>query len=87
MLRLDETDRLRLATQRMVGQLLAPLWIFTAALVLRFVCGYRIEGRAEKRRRYQAGEPSAQAISTESTRVRWFAHKSRGRRFAARSAR
>jgi hypothetical protein len=54
MLRLDETDRRRLAAQRVVGHLLAPLWIFGAALVLRFVYGYRIEGRAEARAVYRA---------------------------------
>jgi hypothetical protein len=54
MMRLDETDRLRLATQRRVAHWLAPLWIFAAAAVLRWVCGYRIVGRAEARARYQA---------------------------------
>jgi 1-acyl-sn-glycerol-3-phosphate acyltransferase len=54
MLRLGETDRLRLAVQRAVGHLLAPLWIFGAALVLRFVCGFRIGGVAEARARYRA---------------------------------
>ncbi|HYB12746.1 MAG TPA: 1-acyl-sn-glycerol-3-phosphate acyltransferase [Myxococcota bacterium] len=54
MLPLDENARRRLATQRVVGHLLAPLWIFGAALVLRYVCGYRIVGRAEARARYRA---------------------------------
>ncbi|HBZ68731.1 MAG TPA: hypothetical protein DEP35_02865 [Deltaproteobacteria bacterium] len=54
MQRLDETDRLRLAVQRAVGHVLAPLWIFSAALVLRFVCGYRIAGLAEARACYRA---------------------------------
>jgi hypothetical protein len=54
MLRLDRTDRLRLAAQRVVGHLLAPLWIFGAAALLRFVCGYRIVGVAEARARYRA---------------------------------
>lgn len=54
MLRLDQTDRLRLATQRAVGHLLAPLWIFGAAAVLRWVCGYRIARISEVRARYRA---------------------------------
>jgi len=54
MIRLDLTDRLRLAAQRVVGHLLAPLWIFAAAVVLRFVCGYRIVGVSDARAQYRA---------------------------------
>ncbi len=41
-----------MALQRAVGWLLAPLWVPMVAAILRFVLGYRIEGRAALRRHY-----------------------------------
>jgi hypothetical protein len=54
MLRLEESDRLRLAVQRAVGWLLAPLWTFAVMGLMRFGMGWRIAGMAEVRARYRA---------------------------------
>jgi 1-acyl-sn-glycerol-3-phosphate acyltransferase len=46
-------ERRALARQRLVGRVLAPVWVPLAAAALRFGAGWRIEGAREARERYR----------------------------------
>jgi hypothetical protein len=50
---LPAAERRALARQRLVGRLLAPVWVPAAAAVLRFGAGWRIEGARQARERYR----------------------------------
>jgi 1-acyl-sn-glycerol-3-phosphate acyltransferase len=52
---LDATQAMRRAhaLQRIVGWMVAPLWVPTAALIMRFKFGYRIEDLARIRREFR----------------------------------
>jgi 1-acyl-sn-glycerol-3-phosphate acyltransferase len=50
---LPAAERRALARQRLVGRVLAPVWVPLAAAVMRFGLGWRIEGAREARARYR----------------------------------